>query len=191
MAPPQLDERIVDDQGIVDPGERIVADLLTEPPPTPAPAPAPMPTPAPTPRAVAADLAALYAAAVAASRQAVDDVAAAHERELQEMGGRLRKEQDSLYEHVMGVLPGAVMEAACKGHRYTTVLTFDGSDKFSEFCYLYMLKGPYKPEQRAEMRAMGVRPLLYRLRAALQPSGFGICHSWQRATNENTVVITW
>lgn len=147
-------------------------------------------TPAAPPQ-TATDLATLYAEALSATKEAVTRAEATHAQELEDMGHRLRAEQESLYQAILANMEAAVKEAACRGQRHATVLQFEGSARFGEFCYLYMLKGPYKPDLRAEMKAMGAAPLMHRLRAALHPVGFGVHHAWQRATNDNTVVVTW
>lgn len=149
---------------------------------------------APAPRDLAPephDLAALHAEAVAATQAAVRSADDARARELRDMGDRLRAEQEQLRRAVMGTLPAAVRRAAADGQRAAVVLRFGGADKLVEFCYLYMLRGPRDAADRAEMRAMGVRPLLPRLRAELQAAGFGVHHAWQRSTNDNTLAVTW
>ena len=137
------------------------------------------------------DLKQLHAQAVEAAGQAVAQAEADQARELAAMGERLRAEQEGLHRCIMGGLRDAVRQAAAQGQRVATLLRFAGSDRLGEFCYLYMLKGPHKAEHRAEMRAMGASPLLPRLRRELQAAGFGVFHAWQRATNENTLSITW
>lgn len=133
----------------------------------------------------------LYKDAVATCEKAVRKVEEEETKRLRETGDRLRAEQNKVFEGIMTALAPAVHEAAAKGQRMATVLRFEGSDKFDEFCYLYMIKGPIKPELRQELKDMGVRPLLYRLRDVLHPAGFGVHHAWQRATNENTVSVSW
>lgn len=137
------------------------------------------------------DLTALYAEAVAATANAVQEADDARLQDMQATGQRMRDEQARLYSLVMDALPGAVREAAAKGQRVATVLEFSGSDKLDEFCYLYMLKGPHAHEHRHEMRLMGVKPLMHRLRDELGRAGFGVHHAWQRATNQNTLAVTW
>lgn len=137
------------------------------------------------------DLRRLYADAVASCRAAVAQAEADELSQLVEMGRRLGQEQEELYDLVKRAAPPAVREAAAKGQRFATVLRFDGADKLREFCLLYMLKGPHKQELRQEMRDMGVRPLMHRLRTEFQRAGFGVHHAWQRATNENTLALTW
>lgn len=136
-------------------------------------------------------LADLHAEAVAATRNAVRVAETARRVETQELGLALRTEQEKWYQQIIAAAPAAVKEASAKGHRVAVLHRFDGADKFGDFCYLYMLKGPYKPEHRAEMRAMGAKPLLPRFRNVFQAAGFGVYHAWQRATNENTFSITW
>jgi len=137
------------------------------------------------------DLGQLYAEAVATTWSTVRQAEVARDEELRDLGQKLRAEQDKLYGIVMAALPGAVREAAAKGQRTAVLLRFSGADKLEEFCYLYMLKGPHNPEHRAEMRAMGAKPLLHRLRSELQRAGFGVHHAWQRATNDNTLSVSW
>lgn len=138
-----------------------------------------------------ADLKALYAEAVQITRAAVAAAEDVEKQERDKLGRLLREEQDALYDALMRVAPIAVRDAAFKGRRTATLLTFDGPDKLHDFCYLYMIKGPYLREQRDEMRAMGASPLLPRLRAEFRAAGFDVHHSWQRATNTNTLTVTW
>lgn len=133
----------------------------------------------------------LYLEAVEATKHAIVKADAERLREICETGTRLRAEQERLFQIVMQSIPGAVREAAACGQRTAVVMRFAGADKLDEFCFLYMLKGPHNAEHRAEMHAMGARPLLYRLRASLHAAGFGVHHSWQRATNDNSLAITW
>lgn len=137
------------------------------------------------------DLKTLYAEAVATTWGAVRQAEQSREDELRATGEKLLAEQERLFGILMDALPAAVREAAGKGQRTAVLLRFSGADKLDDFCYLYMLKGPHNQEHRAEMRAMGAKPLLHRLRQVLQPAGFGVHHAWQRATNENTLAVTW
>ena len=139
----------------------------------------------------AVDLGGLFREAVQATQGAVEAAERGRLDELRATGERLRAEQARLYDLIMAALPAAVRDAAAGGHRVAVVLSFSGADKLDEFCYLYMLKGPHKAEHRAEMREMGARPLLDRLRRELRAAGFGVHHAWQRATNDNTLAVTW
>ncbi len=138
-----------------------------------------------------ADLQALYRYAVETSAQAVATADDERRATLAALGEQIRAEQDSLFCSLMEALESAVRENAQKGLRCATILQFGGADKYSEFCYLYMIKGPPRGEQRAEMHEMGVKPLLHRLIGVLRHSGFQIHHAWQRATNENTLTVSW
>lgn len=137
------------------------------------------------------DLRSLHDEAVRAAAHAVARAEQSEREELLAMGRRFAQEQEELYNQIMAALPDAVRAAAGQGRRVATVLRFGGSDRLREFCYLYMLKGPHRAEQRAEMQAMGVEPLLPRLRRELRAAGFGAHHAWQRATNDNTLSVTW
>lgn len=137
------------------------------------------------------DLVALHREAVQMTCESVRNAEEAAAAERAAMGARLRAEQARLRELIMSGVAGAVREAAAGGHRVATILRFDGSVKLDEFCYLYMLKGPYKSELRQEMQAMGVRPLLPFLKNEMRRAGFKLWHTWQRATNENTLTLSW
>lgn len=139
----------------------------------------------------AVDLVGLHAEAVATSAGAVARADDARREELRAMGARMAAEQERMHAVIMSALPPAVRMAAANGQRVATILEFSGADKLDEFSYLYMLKGPHGHDQRNEMRAMGVKPLLPRLRRELQAAGFGVHHAWQRATNQNTLAVTW
>lgn len=132
---------------------------------------------------------ALHAEVTAATAAAVAAVDDERRRELQATGERLRAEQDRLFAMLVDDVPRAAREAAAAGRRTAVVLAFDGVDKLGEFCYLYMIKGPVRREEREEMRAMRAAPLLPRLRRALKP--FEVHHAWQRATNQNVLSVTW
>lgn len=149
------------------------------------------PDPPPPQQDAAVDLHRLHAEAVACCGAAVARAEADEMTRLADMGRRLGEELDELYDAIMRAVPAAVRDAADKGQRVATLLRFDGADKLRDFCLLYMLKGPHRADQRQEMRAMGARPLLPRLRSEFQRAGFGVHHAWQRATNENTLSVTW
>lgn len=107
------------------------------------------------------------------------------------MAKRLRAESTKLLDTLLGRVPTAILDAAANGKRVATLLEFSGGDLFEEFCYLYMVKGPHTQEGRAEMKRAGVEPLLDTLRRTLHPAGFTVWHSWQRATNQNLVTVSW
>lgn len=107
------------------------------------------------------------------------------------MAKRLRAESDKLLDSLIGRVPTVILEAAAKGKRVATLLEFSGGDTFEEFCYLYMIKGPHTHEGRAEMKRAGVTPLMDVLRRVLHPAGFNVWHAWQRATNQNTITVSW
>lgn len=133
----------------------------------------------------------LYAEAVATSAAAVARAEEDARLQLEDTGRRMAAEQERLYRHIIDAMPAAVRGAAAKGQRVAVILEFGGGDKLQDFCLLYMLKGPHAAEHRAEMKAMGVKPLLPRLRSVLSRAGFGVHHAWQRATNQNTLAVTW
>ena len=159
------------------------------------PAPSPINADADVPKvpenadAPATDFKALFAEARALSAAALDMAAEEAASQLRHTGERIRQEQDRLFDIMVGSAREAVLDSASKGGRSADVLNFDGADKFGEFTYLYMIKGPVRRDQLKDMKAMGVRPLLPRLNHALRP--FFVSHVWDRMTNENAVRISW
>lgn len=140
---------------------------------------------------VVQELVQLRAEAVTASAVATSAVEVAAQTEAEAVVCRLRAEQDRLYSLIMNHIPVAVRGAANLGARSAVVLHFEGQDKLDEFCYLYMLKGPTTTEGRATLRRLGIVPVLARLRETLNPAGFRVWHTWQRATNDNTLAVSW
>lgn len=137
------------------------------------------------------DLAALYERALKLSTEAVERVEEAKQEELRSMAERLRAEQRRYHDMIKAALPGAVTAAASAGSRVAVLHSFVGADKLEDFCYLYMLKGPVRQDEKAEMRAMGAEPLMWTLKRELNPAGFYVHHTWQRATNENKLCVMW
>jgi hypothetical protein len=87
-----------------------------------------------------------------------------------------------------GVLP-----AAAAGAARTSLLVFHGADDTPEgLSYLFLVKGhdPARdPAAAREFAAAGFVPALDRLRAELAP--FAVGHTWDRATNVNSVEMSW
>jgi hypothetical protein len=102
---------------------------------------------------------------------------------------RMLLEQNRLMGIVMNNLPVAVRHAAEEGARSATLLNYDGADKFGEFCYLYLIRGPPAHADREKLQAGGIVPLLHRLSGLVRP--FTIRHVWNRATNANALVAYW
>lgn len=149
--------------------------------------------PAPSTEELKALRAAALATSAAAAAAAAGGAQAGWEAEWAGRGARIAAEQDALFEGVWAGAEGAVMEAARQGRSNCVLLEFDGAAKAegAEFCTLYLLKGPAAPVGREEMRAMGVAPLLRRFDAALQGSGMAARLEWDKATNRNTLRLSW
>lgn len=154
-------------------------------------APAPAQGQHQAPVVVAASLTALAAEARRLTAQAAFDAEAAERAAREATAARIREEQHRLYEEIMRGLPEAVRRAACEGRACVDLLSFQGVQRYDEFTYLYMLKGPVTPQERADMKAMGLKPLMARLRRELTPAGFRLRHDWDRATHENTLTVSW
>lgn len=135
------------------------------------------------------DIEGLHREAVFVASRARSDEDARAKAALDLMGARIREEQDLLFDSVMNDLPHKVREAASRGQRSVSVLDFGGSDKFGSFCYVYLLRGARGGLVQREMEAMGVKPLLPRLRREVHP--FRVRHVWTRATNDNSVLLFW
>lgn len=134
------------------------------------------------------DLVALRREAEELAAKAVEVAESREGEETRALGARLAAEQARLYASVMAAVPAAVRRAASQGKRVATVLAFKGGDTFEEFTTLYMLRGP---RDRQELRSLGLKPVIHRLRADLGDAGFGVHHSWQRATNHNELSVSW
>lgn len=130
----------------------------------------------------------LHAEASALTAGAVRRAEEERALELRQMGQRVVAEQERLFQTLVEAMPSAVLDAAREGRRTAVLLNFEGADKFGDFCYLYLLKGP---RVRNEMYEIGASPLLNRLRSLLRCAGFCVHHAWQRATNENTLAVSW
>lgn len=181
-------EQIVDDDQI----ETLIDTLIETCPPSGVPGLPACPPVTDVPRPpVPVDFLALHAEAVQTTQTAVQNAIQDEIDQLRDLGARLKVEQGRLFDAIVEGIPAAVRDAASQGRRTAVLLRFDGADKFHEFCYLYMIKGPHKFDQRQEMRALGVKPLLSRLRGMLYTSGFAVHHAWQRATNENILSVSW
>lgn len=137
------------------------------------------------------ELARLREEAVAISAVATSEAEVVAQSEIDAVVCRLRAEQDRLFSLIMDHVPLAVRAAAHMGTRSAVVFNFSGQDKLDEFCYLYMLKGPTTSEGKATLRRLGIVPVLARLRETLNPAGFRVWHTWQRATNDNSIAVSW
>ena len=133
-------------------------------------------------------------------REAVDLSAAAARRDedlarerLAALAAGLRAAQDSLLAELERRAQQLVPQAAAEGKRSADVLAFKGADMYAsgeeQFCYLYLVCGPRERAHRDELRAMGVEPLLSRLRREFRP--FDVRHAWNPATNDNAVTLSW
>ena len=138
---------------------------------------------------IATDIRTLHNEAVGMTSTARSSELARLEMERMEMGGRIREEQERLFGRIMSVVSHAVRDAAARGQHSASVLDFGGSDKFGEFCFLYLVRGAPTGVDKREMDAMGVKPLMHRLKRCLRP--FVVRHVWTRATNDNTVILYW
>lgn len=146
----------------------------------------------PQPEPLPVDYAQLHALACRVSSEACAKARADEEEEAARMAACMREESEHLLSVIVQGLPSAVMDAARQGLREAVVAQFEGCTKFGTFCYLFLIKGPHNDLTAwQEMKRAGCVPLLTRLRDLLQPAGFRVWHSWNRATNDNTLCVAW
>lgn len=132
---------------------------------------------------------ALYAEAVEVSNAAD---AFETEREFDEtviFVEKISKVQELFVEHVVGLSEKIVIEAAASGSKHAVIYTFRGADVFEGFNILFMLLGGPEYEQRSRLENFGFTPLFDRLQSVFSP--FVLRRSWERSTNENSLILHW
>ena len=135
------------------------------------------------------NLFALYAEAVEVSNaaEAFEDLREFEETTL--FVEKITKAQALLVEHIMEASEKIVIEAAASGAKSAVVYTFRGADVFEGFSILFMLLGGVEYEQKVRLDNYGFQPALKQLADAVSP--FAMRHSWDRASNENSIVLIW
>ena len=131
----------------------------------------------------------LYAEAVEISNaaEAFEDL-----REFEETSlfvEKITKAQVLLVEHIMKESENIVIEAAVSGAKSAVVYTFRGADVFEGFSILFMMLGGVEYEQKVRLDNYGFQPALKQLTDAVSP--FSLRHSWDRASNTNSIVLIW
>ena len=135
------------------------------------------------------NLFALYAEAVEVSNaaEAFEDLREFEETTL--FVEKITKAQALLVEHIMEASEKIVIEAAASGAKSAVVYTFRGADVFEGFSILFMLLGGVEYEQKVRLDNYGFQPALKQLADAVSP--FAMRHSWDRASNENSITLIW
>jgi len=131
----------------------------------------------------------LYAEAVEVSNaaQAFEDLVEFDETSL--FVENITKAQTNLVDHILEAAEKAVIEAAASGAKNTVVFNFRGADVFEGFSILFMLLGGVEYDQKVRLGNYGFEPAMDKLNNAVRP--FDLRHTWDRATNINSIVLIW
>ena len=131
----------------------------------------------------------LYAEAVEVSNaaEAFEDLREFEETTL--FVEKITKAQNMLIDHIVKESEKIVIEAAASGAKSAVVYTFRGADVFEGFSILFMMLGGVEYEQKVRLDNYGFQPALKQLTEAVSP--FAIRHTWDRASNENSIVLIW
>ena len=131
----------------------------------------------------------LYAEAVEVSNaaEAFEDLREFEETTL--FVEKITKAQNMLIDHIVKESEKIVIEAAASGAKSAVVYTFRGADVFEGFSILFMMLGGVEYEQKVRLDNYGFQPALKQLTEAVSP--FAIRHTWERASNENSIVLIW
>lgn len=135
------------------------------------------------------NLFALYAEAVEVSNaaEAFEDLREFEETTL--FVEKITKAQVMLVDHIIEAAEKIVIEAAASGAKSTVVYTFKGADVFEGYSILFMMLGGVEYEQKVRLDNYGFVPALKKLTEAVHP--FYLRHTWDRASNENSIVLIW
>ena len=102
---------------------------------------------------------------------------------------KITKAQVMLVDHILEASEKIVIEAAASGAKSTVVYTFRGADVFEGFSILFMMLGGVEYEQKVRLDNYGFQPALKKLTDAVSP--FSLRHTWDRASNENSIILHW
>jgi len=101
----------------------------------------------------------------------------------------VQKAQESLVEHILSHAEAEVISAAAAGLKYATIFEFKGSDLHEDFNILFMLFGGVEQDRRDHLSQFGFSGCYEELMNRAAP--FYVKHSWDRATNNNTITLFW
>ncbi|AGE50085.1 hypothetical protein ATCVCanal1_159L [Acanthocystis turfacea Chlorella virus Canal-1] len=101
----------------------------------------------------------------------------------------VQKAQASLVEHILSCAETEVIAAAAAGLKYATVFEFKGSDLHEDFNILFQLFGGAEQERRDQLAQFGFSGCYEELMKRVSP--FYVKHSWDRATNNNSITLFW
>jgi hypothetical protein len=131
----------------------------------------------------------LYAEAVCVSNAAESFASLVDFESTQLFVEKVQKAQESLVEHILSSAEAEVISAAAAGMKYATIFDFKGSDLHEEFNILFMLFGGAEQERRDQLAQFGFSGCYEELAHRVAP--FYIKHSWDRATNNNSITLFW
>lgn len=102
---------------------------------------------------------------------------------------KITKAQVMLVDHILEAAEKIVIEAAASGAKSSVVYKFRGADVFEGFSILFMMLGGVEYEQKVRLDNYGFEPALKKLTDAVSP--FSMRHTWDRASNENSIILIW
>lgn len=102
---------------------------------------------------------------------------------------KITKAQVMLVDHILEAAEKIVIEAAASGAKSSVVYKFRGADVFEGFSILFMMLGGVEYEQKVRLDNYGFQPALKQLTNAVSP--FSLRHTWDRASNENSIILIW
>jgi hypothetical protein len=102
---------------------------------------------------------------------------------------KITKAQVMLVDHILEAAEKIVIEAAASGAKSSVVYKFRGADVFEGFSILFMMLGGVEYEQKVRLDNYGFQPALKQLTDAVYP--FSLRHTWDRASNENSIILIW
>jgi hypothetical protein len=134
-------------------------------------------------------LSALYAEAVqvSAAAAAFEDLVEFESTSL--FVEKIQAVQKELIAHIVSLVEPAVISAAASGAKHVDVFTFKGAELFGGYNILFNLFGGIEQDRREQLGQFGFQGCYSDLLQALQP--FYVKHSWERATNNNTITVFW
>ncbi|AGE58016.1 hypothetical protein PBCVNW6652_472L [Paramecium bursaria Chlorella virus NW665.2] len=101
----------------------------------------------------------------------------------------IQNAQRDLIVKISSLMEPAVIAAAASGAKFADIFTFKGGDLHEGYNILFMMFGGVEQERRDQLEQYGFHGCFNDLVQALAP--FYVKHSWDRATNDNTISVFW
>lgn len=97
--------------------------------------------------------------------------------------------QNNLIVHVLSKAENHVISAAAAGMKHADIFEFKGSELFEDFNILFMLFGGAEADRREQLGQYGFVGCFDAMMKCVSP--FYLKHTWDRATNSNTLTLFW